>query len=394
MKEIKKVISVNGKAIFDIETLFARLLVIGQQRGVEVTDIFKYELSPVPPSLIDEYGCLRKGDKSVLVKSLGVPIKDAPAPDVVLVDGSQLMYHVVWPIAGTTGDLVKNFGVRLGTYPPPAQKLVLFDWYCEHVPSAKDHERMRRAGTGSKDFFLTPTMPLPSRDAVLKNPRNKNLLTSILCTYPEQQNIELVSRSDCLVTHEEADITLCSYMLKAAASSAQTIRVLCDDTDVFILLVYWTWQKDIKKNIQMEKWDGTVLDVQATVSQLGDKCGQLLGMHALSGCDTVSYPCGRGKKTALKVLMKNDIPGLQHLLGTPNITYDQLKASAELFFSGTVPTEDKDPQLCKIQDVPQSKETTTIEKLAANRGQHGVACSASASSGDAVEGSRPERSTC
>ena len=52
----------NGKAIFDIETLFAELLIVSQQRGVQVTNIFQYELSRVPPSLIDEFGCLRKGD--------------------------------------------------------------------------------------------------------------------------------------------------------------------------------------------------------------------------------------------------------------------------------------------------------------------------------------------
>ena len=70
----------NGKAIFDIETLFCRLPVVGQQRGVEVTDIFLYELSPVPPSLIGEFGCLRKGDKTALAKRLGVPVNSAPAP--------------------------------------------------------------------------------------------------------------------------------------------------------------------------------------------------------------------------------------------------------------------------------------------------------------------------
>ena len=79
MQEMKKVVIVNGKPIFDIETLFARLLVVGQQRGVEVTDIFQYELSPVPPPLIDEFGCLRKADKTVLVKCLGVPVNSAPA---------------------------------------------------------------------------------------------------------------------------------------------------------------------------------------------------------------------------------------------------------------------------------------------------------------------------
>ena len=105
LQEMKKVIIVNGKAIFDIETLFARPLFVGQQRGVEVTDSSQYELSPVPPSLIDEFGCLRKGDKTVLVKCREVPVTSAPVIDVVLVDANQLWYHVVWLVAGTAGDL-------------------------------------------------------------------------------------------------------------------------------------------------------------------------------------------------------------------------------------------------------------------------------------------------
>ena len=39
----------------------------------------------------------------------------------------------------------------------------------------------------------------------------------------------------------------------------------------------------IQKNIQMEKWDGTMLEINPTVDKLLDKCGQLLGMHALMG---------------------------------------------------------------------------------------------------------------
>ena len=128
------------------------------------------------------------------------------------------------------------------------------------------YERMRRAGTGSKDFHLTPNTPLPCREAILKNTKNKSLLASIQCGYPLHNNVQLVNKLDCLVTHEEADITLCSYMLEAAASSGETIRIVCDDTDVFVLLIYWTWRKTIRKNIQMEKWDGTVLDIRSTVT--------------------------------------------------------------------------------------------------------------------------------
>ena len=58
MEVIKRSVTVKGKAIYDVETLFGRLLVVGQQRGVDIADVFQYELSPVPPSLIDEYGNL------------------------------------------------------------------------------------------------------------------------------------------------------------------------------------------------------------------------------------------------------------------------------------------------------------------------------------------------
>ena len=40
----------------------------------------------------------------------------------------------------------------------------------------------------------------------------------------------------------------------------------------------------------MERWNGYVDDINATVDALGDKCNGLLGMHTLSGCDTASYP--------------------------------------------------------------------------------------------------------
>ena len=74
MELLKKAVTVKGKAIYDIETLFSLLLVVGQQRSIDIADVFQFELSPVPPALIDEYRCLRKGDKAVLVKSLSVSV--------------------------------------------------------------------------------------------------------------------------------------------------------------------------------------------------------------------------------------------------------------------------------------------------------------------------------
>ena len=71
---IKKAVTVKGKAIYDVETLFSRLIVMVQQRSIDTVDVFQFELSPVPPALVEEYGSLRKGDKVVLVKSLSVSV--------------------------------------------------------------------------------------------------------------------------------------------------------------------------------------------------------------------------------------------------------------------------------------------------------------------------------
>ena len=60
----------------DLEWIFLRLLIVGQHRDMELMPIFGYELCAglcaIPPSLVDEYGCLRKGNKAPLVERLGV----------------------------------------------------------------------------------------------------------------------------------------------------------------------------------------------------------------------------------------------------------------------------------------------------------------------------------
>ena len=53
MEVMKKALTVKGKPIYEMEALFARLLVMGQQRGIELKDVFDHELSPVPPSLMN-----------------------------------------------------------------------------------------------------------------------------------------------------------------------------------------------------------------------------------------------------------------------------------------------------------------------------------------------------
>ncbi|CAL8233986.1 unnamed protein product [Boreogadus saida] len=95
----------------------------------------------------------------------------------------------------------------------------------------------------------------------------------------------------------------------------------------------WTLLNRLRTGVvQMEKWNGTSLDINATIRGLGDRCQGLLGMHALSGCDTASYPCGKGKTSALKVLLGKNIPGLNTVLGEPDATHSDLKDTGTEFF--------------------------------------------------------------
>ncbi len=102
--------------------------------------------------------------------------------------------------------------------------------------------------------------------------------------------------------HDEADVTMIAYLLQAAEGGKSVIRILTHDTDEIVFLVYWVWTMQLHSAVQMERWNGVVIDINATCLLLDSKCLQLPGMHAISGCDTVSYPYNNGKISALNIL--------------------------------------------------------------------------------------------
>ena len=67
------------------------------------------------------------------------------SPDIVIVDGQPLLYHVTWPCGGDPSVLVASLKAILALL--PGECVLVFDRY-DHV-SPKDHEWMRRGGVGS-----------------------------------------------------------------------------------------------------------------------------------------------------------------------------------------------------------------------------------------------------
>jgi len=98
---------------------------------------------------------------------------------------------------------------------------------------------MRCAGEVVVDYELSITSPLPKRDAILKSKSNKRRLASVLCTFSMGDTVTMKTRDDGTFSHDEAYVTMVSYVIQAASHGRCVICVLSDDTDVFILLVYW-----------------------------------------------------------------------------------------------------------------------------------------------------------
>ena len=53
-------------------------------------------------------------------------------------------------------------------------------------------------------------------------------------------------------SQDEADITMVCYVIQAAYYVKHAVRVVSDDTDVFVLLVYWIHRAALQYKAQME----------------------------------------------------------------------------------------------------------------------------------------------
>ena len=101
MESIKRGEAIGDKTLYDMASVFCHLIMVGQHRKVKLKKSFDfdYELCIVPAS-INAYGYLRTGTTSTLISKLKVDDLIPTAPNIVIIDGQQLLYHIVWPCAG------------------------------------------------------------------------------------------------------------------------------------------------------------------------------------------------------------------------------------------------------------------------------------------------------
>ena len=330
MSASKKKVSVGDVAVFDTSLIFSRVLCLQKVRNIDMKEVLGYELAAVPHSMFDKAGDMRiTKAKSTLKTKLQVELTDhhSVPPDAIVLDGCAVLWIIRWPTHGLVKDYIKNLVDYIESHLKAADTYLVFDRYLAN--SIKDTTRASRAGkNASRQHQLSLLTPLPPQKVCLTVTHNKVQLIHLICEYLRQNNnvlsgngnvlvvtgaehtpVEICNsnvqeRPDLRTTHEEADVIIVQQVVHLAETGKTSIRVIADDTDIFVLLLHFYQEKHLNCHlIMMGTSSGRkCTDIRATLEKNVDVTTDLLAAHVLSGCDTVSSLWGIGKGTVLQVL--------------------------------------------------------------------------------------------
>lgn len=155
-------------------------------------------------------------------------------------------------------DFVSKFKGKIEERLKSGDVYLVFDRYNDY--STKCATRISRGNDGCRVFQLSPTSPLPSQKLTLTVTENKKQLINIICqhlqgdagfiikhklviTSQDGTPVQLgpggvpIQRHDMATSHEEADVIIVQQAIMLA-DEGRSIRVLADDTDVYVLLLH------------------------------------------------------------------------------------------------------------------------------------------------------------
>ena len=137
------------------------------------------------------------------------------------------------------------------------------------------------------------------------------------CTRISEDSINIVH--DLTWMHEEADTRLLFHAKHASRQNCDSILVVTPDTDIAMLFL--AFSRQITSNLYLRTLTGNkvkiwnINDIKRNLtprlsnnvsSSINDVCDALIGLHAYTGCDSVSAFAGKGKTKAVKLLLNSD----------------------------------------------------------------------------------------
>ena len=211
---------------------------------------------------------------------------------------------------------------------------IIFDRY-DNPKSIKHIERQRRGNEFKPTYLFNGGHTVPNYRKFLNNSGNKAALALFLSEYmmstapsmlaEESQYIILaggfrdghvvkyISKHATLsCSHEEADTRMVLHAIHMSPSFERII-LRCDDTDVLVLLLYYTSKGKITRNVYMHAGHNSkytnrerYIPVNNILQKLGlDFCECLPAAHAITGCDTTSSFYKIGKRIVYNKLVEH-----------------------------------------------------------------------------------------
>lgn len=358
----RKRVKLGAGSTFDTELIYSRVMGIMNSRDISIENIFGYELAPIPTSLFEDDGSIRVAKtKSTLKKKLQVEqsVRTVEQHDVTILDGCAILWIIHWPQNGTVQGFINSLLSFVLSRLVQSDVYLVFDRYYEY--SIKGTTRSYRAGSlVSGCHQIRADAPLTPRNVILSVTENKVQLIDIMCQQipervsvlqaintgnnhrlvltgpsPTPQEVSqgiVIQRGDLKTSHEEVDVIIAQQMVKVATQGTKCIKVICDDTDVFVLLLHYYAHSKLTCTVVMEGTSAQrgMINIGQTALNNASIVPHLLAAHALTGCDTVGCLRGIGKVTAIKNLSK----GLKlDSIGEPNSDMDLVIAQATSFLA-------------------------------------------------------------
>ena len=341
-------------------SLFSRLYIGCQTRNGNVDTFFEHENQAYPPS-ISEFGTLRFGSKSDLLSCLEkvAPTSDSdtglpPLIDMIALDGAVIVQLLKPGKSKTFADYVNDVFLpyiqsqiarvrRLDLVWDSYQPLSLKATTCakrgtgvgmhvgSHVPVPSNWQEFLRDDQNKSELFkflseCTICLPLPESKCILATSGQSVLFSG--------SHLEFESLQPC--SHEEADTRLVLHATNAAKAGYKNIAIRTVDTDVLVIAIS-IWQEMECDELWLAFGTGKhfrYIAVHELTNSLGpEKSKALPVFHSLTGCDTTSSFCGKGKKTAWLTWSKyHDVTAaLLNLMTTPVVISDDTMQLIERF---------------------------------------------------------------
>ena len=351
--------------------LFAQLAVVAQAREFNMHEVLLHELGPFPYSLATLDGGLMKTSKAKLLPLLEkdvATLDSVPSSAAYIVDAMAALQATI-PAGGTFGCLAEQIlnGITYGIIPGGR-----VDFVSDQYPhdSIKSLERQKRGSSGMLLVTITAAeQRLPTwKKFMAASPNKVSLISFLINQWKMPRYAQLLKGKSLYVTladkcerltstdgttvvaevvaelqsqQEEADTRLFLHAYHAASSGYTAVIVKSPDTDVAVIgawaasripaqLILHTGTAQLILHTGTAQRSRYISLSNVTSSHGSDLCDALPGLHAFTGCDTVSSFSRRGKYGAFKLVKSGHAQAMQRL-GESLSTDDDLIGLCEQF---------------------------------------------------------------